>query len=63
MSNVCVCVCAGLCACVSTMPLDAVWQKFLKGGLKGRFSLSLSVEGWPAEEREMDLLQMPPWAH
>lgn len=57
-----------LCVLVlSIEPLVAVWQGSQKvgggGGAKGRFSFFLNRESRPAEEREMDLLQMPPWAH
>lgn len=58
------CVFVPVCALVlSIETLVAIWQGSWKGGTKGRFSLSLNGEGRPAEEREMDLLQMPPWAH
>lgn len=56
---------AGLCAVCLLSPLLQSGQAHEMGGgeTKGRCSFSLNGQGRPAEEREMDLLQMPPWVH
>lgn len=48
--------------CLETL-VAGIWQAAWKGFTKGRFSLSWNGESRPAEERGMDLLQMPPWVH